>query len=326
MIIIKNPHTDPYFNLASEEYLIDNMTDDLFMLWRNEASVIIGRSQNAYAELDREFIAAHSIKAVRRLTGGGAVFHDPGNVNYTFITTDGSASLDFKRFCTPVIEALRTLGINAELSGRNDITADGRKISGTAQTLRNGRVLHHGTLLFDSDLTALAGALRPDPAKLQSKGISSVKSRVTNLKPLIGRDMDTLEFLTYIEEYVASHSDITEVRALNDRDIAAIEKLRDEKYSTWEWNWGESKQFERSEKRRFPNCGSVECSVTSEKGFIKAISIRGDFFGVRDIAFVEQRLIGVRYERAAVESVLCEVGLGDFIAGAEAREIASLII
>lgn len=325
MIIIKNSHTDPYFNLAAEEYLIDNIPGNLFMLWINEASVIIGRNQNAFAELDTDYIAAHSIKVVRRLTGGGAVFHDPGNVNYTFVTGDGSSSLDFRRFCTPIIEALLPLGINAELSGRNDITVGGMKISGTAQTLRNGRVLHHGTLLFDADLGKLAGALRPDPAKLQSKGIKSVSSRVSNLRPLINADLDTVRFLQYIENYVTSHSDVTAVHELDAADTAAIERLRDEKYSTWDWNMGQSKLYSSAKKQRFAY-GSVECSVTADHGQISELHISGDFFGTHDIAGLESALTGVRYDFDSVAKALGSAGLGKYIAGASAEDIARLIV
>jgi len=330
MIIIKNKSTDPYFNLASEEYLADNLSDDVFMLWQNGKSVIIGRNQNAFAELDRDFIEANGIKVVRRLTGGGAVFHDIGNVNYTFITQKGETALDFARFCAPVIAALGELGVKAELSGRNDITADGFKISGTAQCVRGNRLIHHGTLLFDANLSEMAGALRPDPAKLKSKGIDSVRSRVANLRPMLKCPLDTEGFIAFIEDYVAVNSDaggaeITGVRWLTPEEINGISKLACEKYSTWEWNYGTSKAYSRRERRRFP-FGTVEIELETANGIITAMRITGDFFGTRDIAELESLLCGLRFEYADVLTALEGCGVGGFIAGASAADIAGVIV
>ena len=325
MIIIKNKSTDPYFNLASEEYLADNLNDDIFMLWQNSKSVIIGKNQNAFAELDRAFIDAHGIKVVRRLTGGGAVFHDIGNVNYTFITKKGENSLDFARFCSPIIDALRELGVNAELTGRNDIAANGFKISGNAQCTRGNRLIHHGTLLFDANLNEMAGALRPDPLKLQSKGIDSVRSRVTNLRPLLSEQMDTGEFIDYIENYVTEHSDVAEIRPLTKEEQAGIRLLADTKYSTWEWNFGASKNYSRRERRRF-EFGSVEAELELSQGRITSVHISGDFFGTRDICELENLLIGTRFEFDDISSLLETFDIGNFIAGASALEIASLIM
>nr|MBQ4319153.1 lipoate--protein ligase [Clostridia bacterium] len=325
MIIIRNSITDPYFNMAAEEYLTDSLTEDVFMLWQNEKAVIIGRSQNAYAELDRAFIDSHGIKAVRRLTGGGAVFHDIGNVNYTFITQKGENALDFARFCAPVIAALGELGVKAELSGRNDITADGFKISGTAQCVRGERLIHHGTLLFDANLSEMAGALRPDPAKLKSKGIDSVRSRVANLRPMLNRPLDCGEFIAFIEEYVAKHSHVTEVRALTPEETAGISKLSEEKYSTWEWNFGTSKAYSRRERRRFP-FGTVEIELETAGGIITEARITGDFFGTRDISELECALCGTRFVRGDIEAVLEMCGIGGFIAGADVGEIADVMM
>jgi len=325
MLILKNTNTYPYYNLALEEYAIDNIPGDIFMLWQNERSVIIGRAQNAYAELDHEFIAANNIAVVRRLTGGGAVFHDIGNVNYTFITAGGGAQLDFARFCTPIIDALSALGVHAELSGRNDITVDGMKISGTAQCSRSGRTLHHGTLLFDADLASLAGALRPDPAKLKSKGIESVRSRVTNIRPLLERDMDTSAFISFVERSVTDSREGCTYRELTGDEKAAVRQLTETKYSTWEWNYGQSRQYDRREKKRFAY-GTVEVEASYERGVITAVKISGDFFGVREISELEAALTGVRCERAEIENKLKEAEVGRYIAGASAGEIAGLFI
>ena len=325
MIIIQNKSTEPYFNMASEEYLSDHLTEDIFMLWQNEKSVIIGKNQNAFAELDKAFIDSHGNKAVRRLTGGGAVFHDIGNVNYTFITAKGDNSLDFARFCAPVIDALKELGVTAELTGRNDIAVDGFKISGNAQCVRGERFIHHGTLLFDADLGEMAGALRPDPLKLQSKGIDSVRSRVTNLRPLLAKQLDTAGFIGFIENYVAEHADITQIRDLTEEEKNGIQHLADTKYSTWEWNFGESKSYSRRERRRYP-FGTVESELEVSGGRIASVRISGDFFGTRDIAELETLLIGARFDAEDLTPLLSVCGINDFISGASAEQITSLIL
>ena len=325
MIIIQNKSTEPYFNMASEEYLSDHLTEDIFMLWQNEKAVIIGKNQNAFAELDKAFIDSRGIKAVRRLTGGGAVFHDIGNVNYTFITAKGDNSLDFARFCAPVIDALKELGVNAELTGRNDIAVDGFKISGNAQCVRGERFIHHGTLLFDADLGVMAGALRPDPLKLQSKGIDSVRSRVTNLRPLLSKQLDTAGFIGFIENYVAEHTDITQIRDLTEEEKTGIQKLADTKYSTWKWNFGESKSYSRRERRRYP-FGTVEAELEVSGGRISSLHISGDFFGTRDIAELEALLNGARFDSEDLTPLLSVCGINDFISGASAEDITALIL
>ena len=169
MRIIPTTSLDPHFNLAAEEYLLTQSKEEIFMLWRNDRSVIIGKNQNAYAELNLPFVEEHNVKVVRRMTGGGAVFHDPGNINFTFIVNSAEKAIDFVPYTAPIIDYLRSLGADATLSGRNDILIDGRKVSGNAQCVLNGRTMHHGTLLFSSDMSELAGALKVDESKIKSE-------------------------------------------------------------------------------------------------------------------------------------------------------------
>lgn len=325
MIIYHTTNTDPYFNLASEQFLMDqHPTEPIFMLWRNEAAVIIGKNQNAYAEIDTEFVREKNIKVVRRLTGGGAVFHDLGNVNFTFIVPE-CREIDFARFTEPVISALRELGANAALSGRNDITIDGMKVSGNAACVYNGCTMHHGTLLFSADLSRLAGALKPNPAKIRSKGITSVRSRVTNIASHLNRTMTTEEFLAFIEAYASRRYGV-EPRSFTEAENAEIAALADSRYARWEWNFGKSNAFEAAYAHYF-EFGTVEAAVTIEQGKIKALSIGGDFFGTRDIAELAEALIGVRCDvdsmKNAIESL--SVPLSDYILGGTAAEIATLI-
>ncbi len=325
MIIYRNPFTDPYFNLAAEQYLLDAKQGDVFMLWRNESAVIIGKNQNAYAELNLDYVEKNKIKVVRRLTGGGAVFHDVGNVNFSFIVPgEENATLDFERFTRPIINALSALGIeNVCLSGRNDILIGGAKVSGNAQSSYNGKTLHHGTLLFSSDLSMLTGALNVDPEKIKSKGIKSVRNRVANISDFLSEKMDALGFMEHLENFVAEKTNALIVDFSNE-DIYEIKKLRDEKYSTWEWNFGKSKEFSVNKKKRY-SFGGVEISLSVDSGFIKSICIRGDFFGMGDVTLLENSLIGKKYSKEEIEKSIDEKLLDECIAGMDKASFAELM-
>lgn len=320
MIVYENNHTDPYFNLACEQYLLDKAGDEeIFMLWQNEPSVIIGKNQNAYAELNMEFINENKIKVVRRLTGGGAVFHDLGNVNFTFIVPKRSeTTLNFELFTRPVIKALRALGADAELSGRNDIVVDGYKISGNAQCGYNGKIMHHGTLLYNADISKLAGSLNVNEAKIKSKGVRSVRNRVANIADFIDSDLETVEFKKYIESCVEADK-----RLFSEDEETEIQKSADEKYSTWEWNFGKSKEYRITNTKYFP-FGLIELNVDTDAGVIRDIKFNGDYFGLRDIFEFERRFIGLRYDYEAIAEEL--YGVGEYIMGACEKDILDMII
>ncbi|GHV01731.1 hypothetical protein FACS1894211_12000 [Clostridia bacterium] len=238
MLIIKNTNTDAYFNLAAEEYLLKSKREDIFMAWRNANAVIIGRNQDAEREVDAETAAALNVRVVRRLTGGGAVYHDLGNVNYTFIRrgADGHFN-DYPYFAAPMIAFLKKQGITAEFSGRNDILVSGSKISGTAQVKNGADVLFHGTLLIDTDMTVLGKVLKPDYEKLERHAIQSVRSRVTNLKELLPVGVDALTVMDLLCGEFLSVSGAVKYD-LTQQDLAAIDRLREDKYSAHEWNYG----------------------------------------------------------------------------------------
>ncbi|MHB1152037.1 MAG: lipoate--protein ligase [Eubacteriales bacterium] len=321
MLILRNHSVDPYFNLAAEQYLLDSELDHIMILWRNLPAVIIGRNQNAYAEINETYVREHNIAVVRRLTGGGAVFHDLGNINYTFITpeTDGGA-LDFKRFCLPVVDALRNLGADAEMSGRNDILIGGKKVSGSAQCVRNGKTMHHGTLLYSADLSTIAGSLNVNADKLKSKGIKSVSSRVGNIADFIGTKMDTAAFMDYLENrFEGERMDLTPEMT------GSIQSLADTKYSAWEWNYGQSKTYEQCRRQYFP-FGLVEISLTLDGGIIRDVKITGDFFGRCGIDLLEETLRGTRCEYKSLLGTLCSLNINDYIMGATAENIAFLLI
>lgn len=327
MRVIYNDNTNPYFNLACEEVLLEEGKGDIFMIWRNEKSVIVGKNQNTYGETDEDFCDKNDVKTVRRLTGGGAVFHDLGNVNFSFFCDcDKDREIDFLPYVGEVARALSSFGIDARPNGRNDIEAEGFKISGNAQcryNCKDGRVrlLHHGTLLFSADMESLSGALRVRADKMESKGIKSVRSRVKNIVDLDGYEgpRDAEAFAKELCKKIAGE----DAGALSERETALAKELCEKKYSTWEWNYGESPKFSNTVNRRFP-FGSVEISYTAKKGIIEEIKISGDFFSVGDIEKLEKKLVGVSLEREALVYVLCDAQ--KYIHGAAGEEIAEMIL
>lgn len=330
MRAIYNETVDPYFNIASEEYLMDSSSDDVFMLWRNSPSVIIGKNQNAWAEIDVPFVKENGIAVVRRITGGGAVFHDLGNVNFTFITrADDDTKLNFAKFTKPITDALSKVGVASNLDGRNDIVAEGYKISGNAECVRKNMygdemILHHGTLLFDADISKLAAALRVCEKKIESKGIKSVSSRVKNIAALDGYrgPKDVEDFISLIMNEISDCA----ACSFTEEETAEIEILKAEKFATWEWNFGTSPAFETEHTERFP-FGTLTASFTCRGGHIESIRIFGDFFGTEDVARLEELLTGVKLEYSAVkarldaEAALCAA----CIDGVTPDDIASLI-
>ena len=328
MKIISDSSLCPYFNLAAEQFFLDG-TDDVFMIWRNERSVIIGKNQNAFAQVNLDFIEKHGIKVVRRLTGGGAVFHDKGNINYTFITDSEGEGIDFSRFTEPVCDALKNFGVDARLNGRNDLTAEDCKISGNAQCVyctKDGRkrLLHHGTLLFSADISDMAGALKVSEDKLRSKGIKSVPSRVKNICNIEGYTGPTSpeSFAAALLSYGEKRF-LAQARELTEEEKQKIQALSDEKYSKWDWNFGASPEYSHSVSKRFPY-GTVSVSLNVKHGIINDFCIEGDFFGVRDVSSLSERLCG---KRLVGEDILPELkDVAEYISGAAPEDIAELIL
>ncbi|MGI6253329.1 MAG: lipoate--protein ligase [Aminivibrio sp.] len=325
MYFIEGRTFDPAFNLAMEEHLyrsMDGKSPGFFLLWRNQPSVIVGRFQNTSQEVDRAFVEGRGIRVVRRISGGGAVYHDLGNLNYSFIVPyDEEKAFDFAGHAAPVVKALDELGVQAAFSGRNDLTIKGLKFSGSAQHMDRRRLLHHGTLLFDSDLSILGQALNADAEKFESKGFKSVRSRVTNILPHLPLPMTMADFIAAIRD---SLSGLVH-RSLSDEEIRAIEKLRDEKYSSWEWNWGESPPFTERKERRFP-WGKVEALLTVEGGVIRGARFYGDFFSLRDPEEFEELLLGCPLRREELAKNLSQIDLNSFFRGAESGDILEFLL
>lgn len=310
--------TDPFFNLSAEEYLLREKSEDFFLLWRNEPCIVIGKNQVAADEINPDYVSARSLPVVRRMTGGGAVYHDAGNLNFSFIQ---NGEPNRAALCGPVIEVLRSLGVEAELSGRNDITVDGRKVSGTAMCSHGGRSLFHGTLLISTDLEAMSEALKPDETKLIGHGVKSVRSRVANLSEYtkeVSPDIIGAMLTGYMTERGG------EIYELGESDIEAIEKLRDSKYSTDEWNCG-AERLQKSERSRL-SCGTVYIKKKAACGRIEDIRIFGDFMNTGDVSEIEKRLKGIELRRGAITSALESVQTEKYIPGLTAGELADIIM
>ncbi len=327
LIYLEYPQsTDPYFNLAMEQHVFDNLDRSraYFMLWQNDNSIIVGKNQNTVGEINSSFVKERGIKVARRLSGGGAVYHDLGNLNFTFIVdAEDAAKIDFKLFCEPVANALQSLGVKAEVGGRNDITIDSRKFSGNSQYLRGGRVLHHGTIMFDSDLEVLSQALKVSDDKIVSKGCQSVRSRVTNVREHLAKGTTLEDFKKALLLNILGPS--PQRYHLNDRDLEIITALRDGKYATWDWNYGLSPAYGLIKKRRVQGCGSVEVGLEVAKGLISDFRIQGDFFGVKEVDELAKKFIGLKPEAAAYRLLLADIKVGDYIANLEAEQLLEIL-
>ena len=321
MICIYNPNTDPCFNLAAEEYVLKHFEEDIFMLWRNDKSIIIGKYQNTAAEINADYVKEHNIKVVRRMTGGGAVFHDLGNVNYTFIGNKGSG--DFRTFSEPILRVMNELGVPAQFEGRNDLTINGMKFSGTAQCIYKNRILHHGTLLFSSEMSDLTAALKVNPLKFTDKAVKSVRKRVTNISEHLPTPMSVTDFIDTVMQNIRENSGDAAMYDFSDKDLQAISQLQDEKYSTWEWNFGTSPKFGYSKQMRTGG-GNVELNLDVEKGLITNIKFYGDFFSLKEPAEFEELFLQQKYESENIRRILGTVDINNYFRNVTMGEMMAL--
>ncbi len=318
--------TDPAFNLAAEEYVFDSLSRyyAYFMLWQNRPSVIIGRHQNTLAEVNEEYIRENGISVIRRLSGGGAVYHDLGNLNFTFIRDGESSRLDLAVFCEPVAAALRELGVPAQVNGRNDITVEGQKISGNAQYVREGRVMHHGTLLFSADLSAAGRALTPSAKKLRGKGVASVRSRITTVSKYMPEGVTLSDFKELLLQKLFAGQPM-ERYELTEEDLAVIEGLRADRYATRQWNYGESPPCDLLYTDRIEGCGTVELRFTVKKGLISKARFHGDFFTEQDLAPLEALFAGLPPEKDAILRALSSIDPTAYIPGLTPHALEQLL-
>jgi len=293
----------------------------VLMFWQNKNTIVVGKNQNTFSEIDIDYVKDTGIEVVRRLTGGGAMYQDLGNLNFTLIVNNaGEWYSDFSRFTSPVVRALRELGVPAEISGRNDIIVNGKKISGNAQTVKNGRLLHHGTLLFNSNTDVLSRALKPDKEKIKSKGIASVSSRVANVNDFLSEPINCQVLISKIKKAaILEYPDLCEYEFTSE-DNREIQKLADEKYSTWEWNYGYSPKYDYSKKIKFAG-GIIEVCLNVGHGIINHARIFGDYFGVSNVSEIEETLVGLRHNYEAISDALKGFDLNSYFTGITLDEL-----
>ena len=325
MFYIKNSCNNPYYNLAFEEYVFYNIAPDeeILVLWQNEPSVIVGKYQNTIEEINSDYIEKNSINVVRRNTGGGAVYHDLGNINYSLIVPVDNLLFDFKTFTDPLVKTLQSLGINAEQLGRNDVTIDGQKFSGNAQFHANGRLLHHGTILFNSNLSNVSEALRVKPLKIESKSIKSVRSRITNILPHLKNPISIEEFKNAFLAEMRKAGTLTEY-TLSDEDLAVIDSLAKEKYLSWDWNYGKSPACTLIKTSRF-DCGCVDFHLDIKAHKINELYIYGDFFCSHNLKDFTDMFKGVPYTRASVKEVLSKTDASLYFQNLSDEEIINAL-
>ena len=304
MLVIFDESKDPYFNLASEEYLLasDHFSQPVIRIWQNSPAVIVGKFQNTLAEINQDYILEKNLAVVRRITGGGAVYHDLGNINYTIAQPSTSKTIDFSQFTQPVIQLLKTYGLEAENKGRNDIELSGYKISGGAQTIKKNRILHHGTLLFDAELAAASKALRPKQTKLDAKGVQSIRARIGNIKDFMPNPITVERFLLDLQSFFLKQGESTSYQ-FSENDQIAIQQLLTQKYSTWEWNYGQSPDYNMEKTVKYP-WGELSIYLLLKNQIIQKIKIYGDFFSIHEVQKEFDKLCNIPYvEQALLDKI-----------------------
>ncbi|HGD5526545.1 TPA: lipoate--protein ligase [Streptococcus agalactiae] len=328
MKYIVNTSNDPAYNVALEAYAFQKLTDidEIFILWINEPAIIIGRHQNTIQEINKEFIDKNGIHVVRRLSGGGAVYHDLNNLNYTIISNNTQeGAFDFQTFSKPVIDTLAKLGVKAEFTGRNDLEINGQKFAGNAQAYYKGRMMHHGCLLFDVDMSVLGQALKVSKDKIESKGIKSVRARVTNIVDHLSDKITVQEFSDAILAQMKEEYPEMDEYVLSDAELSEIQAMRDNQFATWDWTYGKAPEYTIERGVRYP-AGKITTYANVENSTIKSVKIFGDFFGVKPVDDIEKMLEGVRYDYKDVLAALKTVDTSQYFSRMTPEEITKATV
>lgn len=325
MRYIRNPHTDPHYNMAFDEFCLESLPIDepVFFLWQNRPSVIVGYNQEVNTEVNLQYLKENDITLARRVTGGGAVYHDFGNLNYTIVGRSEDLERDYPEYASLMMKALQAMGIPATLSGRNDILVDGKKVSGFAKRVCKNRLMVHGTLMFQVDVNVLTKVLNPSASKLQSKGIASVRSRVANLCDYLPEITDIQDFKNHLEA-ILSRSYKDKEYQLSDEDLAKIQQLANEKFSQWEWNYGHSPKATLTHTARLA-CGTVEIHLTLTENRIASCRFGGDFLGNLSVEEVEKILMGTPYDANATHECLSQINISNYFDGVTVDDIIRMM-
>ena len=312
MRYLKNPSTNPYYNMAFDEYCLESLPIDepVFFLWQNKPAVIVGYNQEVNTEVNLDYLKEKGIDLVRRVTGGGAVYHDLENLNYTIVGRSEDLERDYPEYAALMMKALQALGVPATLSGRNDILVEGKKVSGFAKRVCKNRLMVHGTLMYNVDVDVLTHVLNPSTTKLQSKGIASVRSRVTNLCNYLPELSDIQAFKNRLEEILSNNYSDAEYK-LSEADLVNIQQLTDEKFATWEWNYGRSPKATLVHSARLA-CGTVEIHLTLAENRIASCRFGGDFLGNLPASDVEKALTGIPYEINEIRKCLSKLEISRY--------------
>lgn len=323
MRCIYHTSTDPYFNIATDEYIFRHIKEDCFMLWQNDNAIIVGKHQNTLSEINFDYVKSQNIHVVRRLSGGGAVYHDLGNLNFSFTKTGADSSLmDFEMYTRPILEVLNSLGVPAKFEGRNDLTIDGKKISGNAEHIFKNKILHHGTLLFSSEMKNVSEALKINPVKYQDKAVKSIPKRVTNISEHLPKPISLKEFTQKIMEYMLAQNKEAYLYEFTEEDWAAIEKIKQQKYATKEWNYGYSPNYSFKKAIRTAG-GLIEMNLEVEKGIIQKVKIFGDFFNEKDISEIEEALSNILHDEKSITEALQDFEINKYFKGITLQDLLS---
>ena len=325
MKIIKSNYKSPFLNFALEELLLKEEklnNENILLIYQNDNAIIVGKNQNTHEEINKDFVDKNKIIVARRISGGGAVYHDLGNVNFCFITNKGKDN-SYAKFLEPIIGFLNTLGINAKFSGKNDVVANGYKISGNAQYKYKNRVFHHGTLLFDSKMQTLSKALNPSPLKFESKSIKSVRKRVSNIKKLMSKDISTNDFIDLLIKYFQQKGAILSQKSLiNKSEINELAKIKSE----YEWNFGKNPHFDFEVHKRF-DAGTIKIKITAEKNIIKSIKFEGDFMSINDFEDIYHFFIDKPFNIKSIQKTIMNINdFSEYFGKITQQEILSLFI
>jgi lipoate---protein ligase len=307
MIFIYQPETDPFFNIAAEEFLLKYSPDDIIMLWQNKPSVIIGKHQNTFAEVNLDYVNKNHIPVIRRMSGGGTVYHDLGNINFTMITSESNTEkmIDFKKFTEPLILFLEKEGIETNFEGKNNLTVNGRKISGNSAHVMRNKIMHHGTLLFNTNLKTLENSIKQPKINITDKAVKSVRALVTNINNELPGKMPIEEFKIKLQRFLINYFKVKVIYPLSNNEKLQIEKLTHAKYRKWEWNYGYSPTYEVKNKAKILNT-NVKVHFQVKSGMISELEI--SFSDNEKLsAKINKMMTGIRHDKETISHKLKEI-------------------